>query len=95
MDILYRIRRWFLFPHTIIVVIWTYSYIMKQAKIELMQNPENHNLSRSELFYKASVMAGADKQYGTEVCEGLNKQMGVLKYILPVVFWYLIIVILC
>lgn len=95
MNLYIRIRRLFMFPHSIIIGLWSYSHTIKLAKAKVMENPDNHYLSKADIYFKASFIANENRDYSIEVCRELEEKMGLIKYILPCIFWYMIYKILC
>jgi hypothetical protein len=89
MEIIYYIYRIFMFPNSITLALYSYCTIFKKYKNEIRSNDEH--LAGSELWLKVNSKIGDNHNEIYDYSKLMNDQLGILKYVLPAVFWMVII----
>lgn len=91
MEILLFIHRIFMLPYRIVSAIYSYVLLFKKYKKEIRDNDSNEHLVGFQLIMKVNDKLGKNQEEIKNFTELLEMQIGILKYVLPIVFWMLII----
>lgn len=78
-------------PYSIVSAIYSYVSLFKKYKKEIRDNDSNEHLVGFQLIMKVNDKLGKNQEEIKNFTELLEMQIGILKYVLPIVFWMLII----